>query len=105
MECSKCEHGNRTGARICASCGHRLAESVPVKPQTPPSPGPSSFANSHYQVKRLLGEEGIKRVCLTYDTRLDQGVAFSLIKTERPDDVARTPASREARAMGRLLSA
>jgi serine/threonine protein kinase len=55
-------------------------------------------------VKRLLGEGGIKRVYLTYDTKLDQDVAFSLIKTERLDDVARTPVSREARAMGRLLS-
>ncbi len=105
MQCPKCEHDNRTGVRFCESCGHRLVESILVKPQTPPSPEPSSFANGRYQVKRLLGEGGMKRVYLTYDTKPDRDIAFSPIKTGRLDDVVKTYISREARAMGRLLSA
>ena len=105
MKRPKCAHDNRTGARLCESCGHRLAEVVLVKPQTPPSLEPASSANGRYQVKRLLGEGGMKRVYLTYGTKLDQDVTFSRIKTERLDGTVRTRIPCEVRATGRLLSA
>ena len=86
-------------------------------PVTDPDPGPdgsvvpaprpaqpTSFANGRYEVKRLLGEGGKKRVYLAQDTTLDREVAFALIKTEGLDDVSRTRITREAQAMGRLGS-
>ena len=45
-------------------------------------PKPTSFVNGRYEVKRLLGEGGKKRVHLAHDTTLDRDVAFALIKTE-----------------------
>jgi tetratricopeptide (TPR) repeat protein len=63
---------------------------------------PTSFANGRYQVKKLLGEGGRKKVYLAHDTLLDRDVAFALIKTEKLDDASRARVMREARAMGRL---
>ena len=65
---------------------------------------PTSFANGRYQVQRLLGEGGKKRVYLAQDRTLDREVAFALIKTEGLDDTSRTRIQREAQAMGRLGS-
>ena len=65
---------------------------------------PISFANGRYEVKRLLGEGGRKRVYLAQDTLLDREVAFALIKTEGLDEVSRARITREAQAMGRLGS-
>ena len=66
------------------------------------SPEPTSFAGGRYQVKKLLGEGGKKRVYLAHDTVLDRDVAFAQIKTEKLDEDARTRIKREAQAMGRL---
>jgi tetratricopeptide (TPR) repeat protein len=63
---------------------------------------PTSFANGRYQVKKLLGEGGKKKVYLVHDKVLDRDVAFALINTEKLDDVTRLRVSREARVMGRL---
>jgi hypothetical protein len=106
MKCTTCEHDNRRGARFCESCGHPLIEPTTptLTPQSPPLPKHTSFVEGRYQVKRLIGEGGMKRVYLTYDTKLDRDVAFSLIKPGKLDDMARTRVSREARAMGRLGS-
>ena len=49
---------------------------------TPTPDQPTSFANDRYEVKRLLGEGGKKKVYLAHDTLLDRDVAFALIKTE-----------------------
>jgi len=76
-------------------------ESAPVPPITS-SPEPNSFVSGRYQVKKLLGEGGMKKVYLVYDTQLDRDVAFSLIKTEGLDDTSRIRVTREAQAMGRL---
>ncbi|MFN0071154.1 MAG: serine/threonine-protein kinase, partial [Chloroflexota bacterium] len=65
---------------------------------------PMSFANGRYQVTKLLGEGGKKRVYLAHDTLLDRDVAFALIKTEGLDDAGRQRIRREAQAMGRLGS-
>lgn len=62
---------------------------------------PASFANGRYQVSRLLGEGGKKKVYLARDTTLDREVAFALIKTEGLDETSRSRIRREAQAMGR----
>ncbi|MCI0794176.1 MAG: protein kinase, partial [Chloroflexi bacterium] len=66
--------------------------------------GRTSFANGRYQVERLLGEGGKKRVYLAHDTLLDREVAFALIKTDGLDETSRTRIQREAQAMGRMGS-
>ncbi len=75
-----------------------LSVSAPVRDQ------PTSFANGRYEVKRLLGEGGKKKVYLAQDTLLDREVAFALIQTEGLDEVSRTRITREAQAMGRMGS-
>jgi tetratricopeptide (TPR) repeat protein len=97
--CPNCGKSNPPGSKFCQECGHALIEPVPKKPL---SPQPTSFADGRYQVKKLLGEGGKKKVYLTRDTVLDRDVAFALIKTEKLDDEARTRIKREAQAMGRL---
>jgi len=62
---------------------------------------PTSFANGRYQVQRILGEGGKKKVYPAHDTTLDRDVAFALIKTEGLDDTSRERIQREAQAMGR----
>jgi len=99
--CSQCHHTNKATAKFCEECGHPLTEAVSVPP-TPPSPEPTSFANGRYQVKKLLGEGGKKKVYLTHDTVLDRDVAFALIKTENLDEDARKRVTREAQAMAKL---
>jgi hypothetical protein len=76
--------------------------SVSNQSRSPAGTMPSSFANGRYQVKKLLGEGGKKKVYLAHDTLLDRDVAFALIKTEGLDDVGRDRITREAQAMGRL---
>jgi len=80
--------------------------STPLKdsPSQRTTNGPSSFADGRYQVQRLLGEGGKKKVYLAQDTTLDREIAFALIKTEGLDDTSRTRIQREAQAMGRLGS-
>jgi len=98
--CPQCGHANPQGNKFCGQCGCSLVE--PAAETISPSPLPRSFANDRYQVKRLLGEGGIKKVYFVYDTQLDRDVAFALIQTEKLDDASRTRFTREARAMGRL---
>ena len=76
----------------------------PVVAESPTSSPPTSFASGRYEVKRLLGEGGKKKVYLGQDTLLDREVAFAVIKTEGMDEVSRTHITREAQAMGRLGS-
>ncbi|MCI0825634.1 MAG: serine/threonine-protein kinase PknK, partial [Chloroflexi bacterium] len=76
---------------------------IRIEPATA-SAQPTSFANGRYQVQRLLGEGGKKRVYLAHDTTLDREVAFALIKAEGLDDTSRARIQREAQAMGRLGS-
>ena len=84
--------------------GGAAAESAPAAtaPATPTPTLPTSFADGRYQVKKFLGEGGIKLVYLAHDTTLDREVAFALIKTEGLDETSRTHITREAQAMGRL---
>ena len=64
--------------------GTASAQQIPSIQAPQPSPPtvdhPASFANGRYQVKRLLGEGGKKKVSLAQDTTLDRMVAFALIK-------------------------
>ncbi|MFN0070924.1 MAG: inactive serine/threonine-protein kinase VRK3, partial [Chloroflexota bacterium] len=99
--CPACGAENAAGGRFCNQCASAL---IPQAAQAQPLPAsaPTSFANGRYQVARLLGEGGKKRVYLAHDTLLDRDVAFALIKTEGLDDAGRQRIRREARAMGRL---
>jgi serine/threonine protein kinase/tetratricopeptide (TPR) repeat protein len=104
--CQHCQHKNSPDSEFCVQCGQRLSEQAPlakkVKPRKPSTIEPTSFADGRYQVKKLLGEGGKKKVYLAHDTLLDRDVAFALIKTEKLNEVARTRITREAQAMGRL---
>ena len=98
LVCPQCGHVNPQGNIFCNECSASLAEEAPAPP-APPSPEPTSFVSGRYQVKRFLGEGGMKKVCLAHDTVLDRDVAFGLIKIERLDDQAKTRFTREAQAM------
>jgi len=108
--CPHCQHRNIHDSVFCEQCGKPLlsAQTLPTQsgpqyiPQPMPSPEPTSFAGGRYQVKKLLGEGGRKRVYLAHDTVLDRDVAFAQIKTEKLDEAARTRIKREAQAMGCL---
>ncbi|UCH43265.1 MAG: protein kinase, partial [Dehalococcoidales bacterium] len=103
LVCKNCQHPNSPDSAFCNRCGRPLAPTPSTLPTTPPpSPEPASFANDRYQVKKLLGEGGKKKVYLVYDTFLEREVAFALIKAEKLDDATQTRFMREARAMGRL---
>ena len=67
-----------------------------------PDPAPASVANGRYELVRLLGEGGKKRVYLARDGLLGREVALALIKTEGLDAGGRARVLREAQAMGRL---
>ncbi len=85
------------------AAGAVRGSSRPPEQQPPPEPSaPTSFVGGRYQVIRLLGEGGKKKVYLCHDTLLDRDVAFALIKTERLDEEGRQRIRREAQAMGRL---
>ncbi|HEY41443.1 MAG TPA: protein kinase [Dehalococcoidia bacterium] len=105
LTCPSCGIELPAGAQFCFKCGHSLAEpaqETATASPVPPSPEPTSFAGGRYQVKRLLGEGGKKKVYLVHDNTLDRDVAFALIKTEKLDGEARARITREAQAMGRL---
>ena len=102
---------NAEASAYLEAAERRVSRSANAVQQPPPPLAPTasddqpiSFANGRYEVKRLLGEGGKKRVYLAQDTTLDREVAFALIKTEGLDDVSRTRITREAQAMGRLGS-
>jgi hypothetical protein len=107
--CSQCGNKNIPGARFCEECGRPLISEMPTQstqapyiPEKRVAPEPASFAGGRYQVRKLLGEGGKKKVYLARDTVLDRDIAFARIKTEKLDEEARTRIRREAQAMGRL---
>ncbi len=61
-----------------------------------------SLIAGRYEVRRLLGEGGRKRVFLAYDPMLDREVAVALLKTDGLDEAGVARIRREARSMGRL---
>ncbi len=69
---------------------------------TEKAPESTSFVAGRYQVEKLLGEGGKKKVYLARDTVLDRDIAFAQIKADKLDEDARTRIRREAQAMGRL---
>ena len=89
--CPECGHENLPDSAFCNKCGQPLTKQAPRPPKKPKKPStiePASFADGRYQVKKLLGEGGKKKVYLTHDTLLDRDVAFALIKTENLDEDA-----------------
>jgi len=63
---------------------------------------PATFAAGRYQIKRLIGEGGQKRVYLAQDTYLVREVVISVLKTEHLDQNGVIRLRREAQMMGRL---
>jgi tRNA A-37 threonylcarbamoyl transferase component Bud32/tetratricopeptide (TPR) repeat protein len=107
--CSHCRHKNIPGSRFCVECGRPLisettteSTQAPYIPEKAVAAEPASFAGGRYQVRKLLGEGGRKKVYLVHDTVLDREVAFARIKTEKLDEDSRMRIKREAQAMGRL---
>ena len=94
--------------RALSNAGAAAAGTTPASSASsnivPTDAQPTSFVHGRYEVKRILGEGGKKKVYLAQDTLLDREVAFALIKTEGLDEVSRTRITREAQAMGRLGS-
>jgi tetratricopeptide (TPR) repeat protein len=103
--CPYCGRVNSREFKFCLKCGRPLNE-TPPQPSAPitstPSAVPTSFANGRYQVKKMLGEGGKKKVYLAHDTLLDRDIAIYLIKTEKLDETGRTRITREAQAMAKL---
>src|SRR5438309_1516596 len=94
VRCAACGAENLAGFRFCGSCG--------TPPPNTPAVGPKSIANGRFELLRLLGEGGRKRVYLARDTHLEREVALALIKAEGLDAIGRARVLREAQAMGRL---
>ena len=129
--CDACGAEAPVEARFCMACGASLVDpetlasptaaspaarqtsaptpTNPASPSTELRTSPStelrtSFAGGRYQVKKFLGEGGKKKGYLAHDTLLDRDVTFALIKTDGLDDTGRQRITREAQAMGRLVS-
>ena len=112
--CPDCGAVLKPRAKFCGTCGTRVAPattppgspiSAPAAPAAPaaaPQEAPSVLADGRYEIARLLGEGGRKRVYLAQDTRLGREVALSLVKTEGLDQEGRARVQREAQAMARL---
>jgi len=92
--CGACGPENLASKRFCGDCGAALAVLAAAAPTT--------IAGGRFELLRLLGEGGKKRVHLARDTHLEREVALSLIKAEGLDGPGRTRVLREAQAMGRL---
>ena len=104
LTCSNCGHKNPAGVKFCHECGQPLSETATKTLSTanPTVSTPTSFAHGRYQVKKMLGEGGKKKVYLAHDTLLDRDIAIYLIKTEKLDETGRTRIMREAQAMAKL---
>jgi eukaryotic-like serine/threonine-protein kinase len=103
--CNRCQHVNLPESKFCNKCGQPLTLDKNQAAATPPTVDrstPTSFANGRYQVKKMLGEGGKKKVYLAHDTILDRDIAIYLIKTEKLDETGRTRITREAQAMAKL---
>ncbi len=79
-----------------------IASTSPRAANVPVSTVASTYGSGRYEVKRLLGEGGQKRVYLVYDTRLERDVVIAALKVGDFDqeDIARF--HREARTLARL---
>ena len=75
--CSQCGHVNPYGKKFCNKCGHALIEQkksvVKTRPKKPSTIEPTSFVDGRYQVNKLLGEGGNKKVYLAHGT-LGEGI-------------------------------
>jgi len=112
LVCAGCSRSNAPDAAFCNGCGQPLAPdatpaAAPAQSVAPPTVTPErttgmSFSGGRYQVERLLGEGGKKRVYLARDTSLGRDVAVSSIKTGTFDDPDQLRVRYEAEAMGTL---
>ena len=101
--CPACGAEVSQDARFCKACGHELDKPLPAARTPTPAPAlPASFASGRYEVQRLIGEGGKKRVYLAHDSNLDRDVAIALIKSEGLTEEGIARIQREGQAMGQL---
>ena len=102
--CPSCQTQNEPGARFCRQCRESLETASSPLAHTPtPAPAlPASFASGRYQVRRFIGEGGMKRVYLAHDGNLNRDVAIALIKSEGLTEEGIARIQREGQAMGQL---
>jgi hypothetical protein len=86
--CTHCGHTNVLPEKFCEQCGQPFVSAMTTQSTMTPhiaekKPEPTSFAAGRYQVKKLLGEGGKKKVYLARDTVLDRDIAFAQIKTQK----------------------
>jgi len=108
VSCGSCGTINPVGLRFCDNCGTALgAGARPSSDSTAPiaagrGGGTAELVGGRYQVVRILGEGGRKRVYLADDLALHRQVALSTLKSTALDVTALARARREAEAMARL---
>jgi predicted amidophosphoribosyltransferase len=80
-KCPQCGHTNPQDYNFCLQCGQPLTEQAPSpkkpKSKKPSTIEPTSFADSRYQVRKLLGEGGKKKVYLSHGTKMERDVTFA----------------------------
>lgn len=101
---SQSGHTSPQGSKFYSKYDRSLVEPAPTpspmpQPSATPFPETTSFADDRYQVKKLPGEGGKKKVFPAHDTTPDRGIAFVLIKSEGLDAEATAPIEREAQGM------
>jgi hypothetical protein len=96
IKCPKCHSDNPDTLKFCGECGTKLDASASGHPPGPedrasltrtletgadePTRG-TTFAG-RYEISEELGRGGMGRVCRAQDTKLNEEVAFKLIKPE-----------------------
>jgi eukaryotic-like serine/threonine-protein kinase len=99
--CPDCETPNLAGQVYCDECGRNLRSVASASTADVPRPVARAIAG-RYDLVRLVGEGGRKRVYLANDRHLGREVALAIFKADSGDAAALARARHEAEAMARL---